>query len=239
MQNVLIVAPEFESGPAYTLLPFLRGASHKVVWSSLDGGSSESVKFLCAAFSGLPPDIIITDLTKSSDILPLRHTRSLLKQTWGDEMPTPISLALINERHLQFSDWPALVDDFILPGFVPAEAIARIKLLLFKHRHLDNKDLLTCGDVTLDLLGSIAKDKTGTAIPLTSKEFSLLRFLCTHRGKFFSRDQLLDLVWGVDYDGGDRTVDIHMSRLRTKLPSGIIRLLETRRGVGYGLIPET
>ena len=75
----------------------------------------------------------------------------------------------------------------------------------------------------------------GRILPLTPREFDLLRFLSLHRGKFFARDRLLDMVWGVDFEGGERTVDIHIRRLRAKMPPESAGLLETRRGIGYGL----
>ena len=72
-------------------------------------------------------------------------------------------------------------------------------------------------------------------LPRTPREYELLRFLALHRGKFFARDRLLDLVWGVGFEGGERTVDIHVRRLRAKMPPLAAALLETRRGLGYGL----
>ena len=93
---------------------------------------------------------------------------------------------------------------------------------------------MTFADVVLDLQTATARNHRGDTLPLTHREFELLHFLCRHRGKFFDRDRLLTHVWGVDFIGSDRTVDIHVCRLRSKLPSHAASLLETRRGLGYG-----
>ena len=89
--------------------------------------------------------------------------------------------------------------------------------------------------MTLELSAGCARDAAGLLLPLTPREYELLRFLALHRGKFFARDRLLDLVWGVGFEGGERTVDIHIRRLRAKMPPLAAALLETRRGLGYGL----
>lgn len=87
----------------------------------------------------------------------------------------------------------------------------------------------------LDLNGKRALNAQMQALPLTPREYDLLAFLVTHRGKFFGREQLLVLVWGIQFEGGERTVDIHIRRLRAKLPMGCADRLQTRRGTGYGI----
>ena len=116
--------------------------------------------------------------------------------------------------------------------------LARLALLSFRKRHIHSADTLSLPGLTLDLAGARARDGSAGVLPLTPREYELLRFLALHRGKFFARDRLLDMVWGVDFEGGERTVDIHMRRLRAKLPPETAALLETRRGLGYGLMPN-
>jgi DNA-binding response OmpR family regulator len=82
--------------------------------------------------------------------------------------------------------------------------------------------------------GKRALDNTLRPLPLTPREYDPLAFLVTHRGKFFGRDRLLDLVWGIHFEGGERTVDIHIRRLRAKLPPQTADRLQTRCGTGYG-----
>ena len=187
-------------------------------------------------FAGRPPDLLLADLSQAADYLPLICLRRLLVQCWGEEMPRLPCLALFEPRHLQLPDWPTQIDDFLLPPYAPAEALARLALLLFRHRYVRDASMVSFTGVTLDLAENLVRDTEGNALPLTPREFELLRFLVTHQGKFFGRDRLLDLVWGVDYEGGERTVDIHVRRLRAKLPPESSALLQTRRGGGYGLL---
>nr|CAA9219496.1 hypothetical protein AVDCRST_MAG63-405 [uncultured Armatimonadetes bacterium] len=233
MQNVLVVAPTPEGGPLASLGRVLAAEGYAVARAVLDGCPEDAV-FLCRAFAGRPPDVLLIDVSSAPDCLPLRHVGRLLRHAWGEDAPTPLRLALLASRHLPQPDWPAFVDDFLLPPYTPGEALARITLLLFRKRHLRSADTLTFPGVTLDLTGGRAADNAGRPLPLTPREFELLRFLLHHRGKFFARDRLLDLVWGLDFEGGERTVDIHVRRLRAKLPPETADLLETRRGVGYG-----
>lgn len=234
MLNILILAPHDKGGPAAPLAAALTAAGYVVRRTALDGGP-EALDQLCLAFAGRPPDILLADLSLAADCLPLRHAGRLLQSAWGDDLPLPSRLALLTPRHLTLPDWTAYADDFLLPPYAPAEALARLALLSFRRRHSAGGDTLTVADVVLDLAGGCARDAAGQMLPLTPREFELLRFLSRHRGKFFARDRLLDMVWGVNFEGGERTVDIHIRRLRAKIPPQSADLLETRRGIGYGL----
>ncbi len=237
MLNVLILAPHEAGGPTAPLRHALREAGYGVAHTALGGSGTDVLASLCRAFGGRPPDALLADLSTTPDCLPLRHAARLLRDAWSDDLPTPPRLALLTPRHLAQPDWPAYTDDFLLPPFAPAEMLARLAQLTFRQRHVRGADTLAVADVTLDLAGARASDAAGAALPLTPREYELLRFLALHRGKFFARDRLLDMVWGVDFEGGERTVDIHVRRLRAKLPPHAAGLLETRRGLGYGLIP--
>lgn len=236
MQNVLILAPPGTGTPGGSLAGPLKAAGYDVARSAMEDRETGATDALCLAFAGRPPDVLLADLSDAPDCLPLRHLRRLLRQTWGDDFMAPPTLALLRPRHLGQPDWPALADDFLIPPYSPDETLARVSLLLFRRRHVQGNDTLRFVDTVIDLAGSLARDAGSDAVlPLTPREFELLRFLVTHRGKFFARDRLLDLVWGVHFEGGERTVDIHVRRLRAKLPPQTAHLLETRRGVGYGL----
>src|SRR6185369_7139231 len=123
-------------------------------------------------------------------------------------------------------------DDFVLAPYVPAELYARIKMLDFRRSEFATEERMKVGAIVIDraarevLLG-------GAPVALTAKEFSLLAYLCERRGKVVSRDELLRRVWGSRYEGGARTVDIHVRRLRAKL--GAALPLQTLRGAGYKL----
>jgi DNA-binding response OmpR family regulator len=129
------------------------------------------------------------------------------------------------------------VDDFLLPPFAPPEARARLEILLYRKRSIDRGQIVF-GSLRIDLNIGTAQDmstaQNGEDLPLTPREFELLVFLLTHRGKLFSRERLVSQVWGLDFTGGERTVDIHIRRIRTKIPEDVAALLETRRGIGYG-----
>ncbi len=211
----------------------LRQAGYATGHTAL-GSRTDAQESLYAAFEGRPPDVLLADLSAAADCLPLRHAARLLQATWGEDVPLPVRLALLTPRHLSQPDWPAYLDDFLLPPYAPSEMLARLSLLSFRKRQVQTGDRLLVEDLVLELGSGCARDQNGQ-LPLTPREYELLRFLALHRGKFFARDRLLDLVWGVEFEGGERTVDIHVLRLRAKMPPLAAGLLETRRGIGYGL----
>ncbi len=123
-------------------------------------------------------------------------------------------------------------DDFILFPYVPAELYARIRALEWRRSEFSNEERLKVGGLVIDRAAhEVTLD--GRRVVLTAKEFSLLMFLASHRGKVFTRSALLAKVWGARYEGGPRTVDIHVRRLRAKLGDALP--LETLRGAGYKL----
>jgi hypothetical protein len=210
----------------------LLSAGHSVVSISFDADSYDVADSIRQSFGGRPADLIVADLTSANDFLPLRHMQWMLRDIWGSDIRLPC-LALLTPHHLALPELPAFVEDFVLPPYDQVEVVVRTSLQFFRIRQRDN-ELLTLADLTLDLSGGKAFAINGEEMVLTRREFELLRFLCTHRGKFFDRDRLLSLVWGIEFAGGDRTVDIHICRLRSKLPPHASSLLETRRGLGYG-----
>ena len=234
MLNILVLAPDDKGGPAGPLAAALITAGYAVARTALDGGA-DALDRLCRVFAGRPPDALLADLSLAADCLPLRHAGRLVQRVWGDDLPPPSRLALLTPRHLALPDWTAYAEDFLLPPYAPTEALARLALLSFRRRYRTGGDTLTLADVVVDLAGGCARNSGGERLTLTPREFDLLRFLCQHRGKFFARDRLLDMVWGIDFEGGERTVDIHVRRLRAKLPPEAADLVETRRGIGYGL----
>ena len=123
-------------------------------------------------------------------------------------------------------------DDFVLVPYVPAELYARIRLLEWRKSEFATEERMKVGAILID---RAAREVTmgGAAVALTAKEFSLLAYLCERRGKVVSREELLRRVWGNRYEGGARTVDIHVRRLRAKL--GAALPLATLRGSGYKL----
>jgi DNA-binding response OmpR family regulator len=126
--------------------------------------------------------------------------------------------------------------DIILNSAGPAEVEARIRLAISKYRAEKEVDTINASGVVIDESSYSAKVH-GKPLDLTYKEFELLKFLAQHPGRVFSRDQLLSEVWGYDYFGGSRTVDVHIRRLRAKL-GDLEGLISTVRNVGYRFNPS-
>ena len=125
--------------------------------------------------------------------------------------------------------------DIILHSAGPAEIEVRIRLALAKYRAEKEVGSIVSSGVVIDESSYSAKVH-GKPLDLTYKEFELLKFLAQHPGRVFSRDQLLSEVWGYDYFGGSRTVDVHIRRLRAKL-GDLEGLISTVRNVGYRFNP--
>ena len=125
--------------------------------------------------------------------------------------------------------------DIILDSAGPAEVEARIRLAIAKYRAEKDVGTINSSGVVIDESSYSAKVH-GKPLDLTYKEFELLKFLAQHPGRVFSRDQLLSEVWGYDYFGGSRTVDVHIRRLRAKL-GDLEGLISTVRNVGYRFNP--
>lgn len=123
-------------------------------------------------------------------------------------------------------------DDFVLHPYVPEELYGRIRALEWRRSEFATEERHKVGSIVVDKAGHEVS-VGGRPVSLTAKEFALLAYLCERRGKVLSRDHLLARVWGNRYDGGPRTVDIHVRRLRAKLGDALP--LETLRGSGYKL----
>lgn len=122
--------------------------------------------------------------------------------------------------------------DFIVQGATPEECDARIRLLLWPGNEATSQEFITVDNMSINL--ATYQVKVGDEpLDLTYLEYALLAFLVTHPGRTYSRDTLLSRVWGFDYYGGSRTVDVHVRRVRAKLGPELAQHLETVRGVGY------
>lgn len=128
------------------------------------------------------------------------------------------------------TDW--FFDDFIILPFHKGEIQTRTKLLMSKQGSRDDDSLITIGKISIDLT-EYSVFLNGEKLDFTYKEFELLRLFTQNRGKVFSRKDILATIWGVEYIGGTRTVDVHIRRLRGKLGDEFNSLIETVRNVGY------
>lgn len=144
------------------------------------------------------------------------------------EVPCLVAVSVGQAQRLDGNDG---FDDFVLVPYVPAELYMRIRRAEWRRSEFAGKERIKIGPMCIDLAGhEVTVD--GRVVDLTHQEFALLKFLSQNRGRVFSREQLLNRVWGVNYYGGSRTVDIHVRRLRMKL-GPIADPIETVRGVGY------
>jgi DNA-binding response OmpR family regulator len=145
--------------------------------------------------------------------------------------PRVPTLLLVERTDLERYPWPEVADEFVYPGAPVGEL--RVRLAMLRRR-------AGAGDGSVIRLGPIAIDvetyqvtASGRTLDLTFKEFELLRFLASHPGRVYTRPALLREVWGYDFYGGTRTVDVHVRRLRAKLGPEHEQLIETIRSVGY------
>ncbi|MBP2331723.1 MULTISPECIES: response regulator transcription factor [Corynebacterium] len=167
--------------------------------------------------------------------------RGLCRHIAGANPDLPVAV-LAADTALIAIDGSWAVDDFLLPSATPAEIDARLRLLLSRHpvpvTEPEESPVLTLGDLVVDEHTYTAR-LNGEPMNLTFKEFELLRFLTRNAGRVYTREQLLQDVWGYDYYGGTRTVDVHVRRLRAKLGHRHEGLIATVRNVGYKAVePE-
>jgi DNA-binding response OmpR family regulator len=180
-----------------------------------------------ASLTSDPPTAVLIEALDQVDagraaLLRLRATPALA------EVPALLAVSVAALQRTQPSDG---FDDVVLVPYVPVELYVRIRRAEWKRSDFESQDRIKVGPVMIDVAAhEVIVD--GRGVVLTHQEFALLRFLAENRGRVYSRQQLLERVWGVTYYGGSRTVDIHVRRLRMKLGPNNLPL-ETVRGVGY------
>ncbi|WP_035846372.1 response regulator transcription factor [Kitasatospora azatica] len=177
-------------------------------------------------------DVILVDGRR--DLPQIRSLCQLLRST-GVSAPL---ILVVTEGGLAAvtAEWG--IDDVLLDTAGPAEVEARLRLAMGRQQHAavdDSPMEIRNGDLSVDEATYSAKLK-GRVLDLTFKEFELLKYLAQHPGRVFTRAQLLQEVWGYDYFGGTRTVDVHVRRLRAKLGVEHEQLIGTVRNVGYRFV---
>jgi two-component system, OmpR family, alkaline phosphatase synthesis response regulator PhoP len=149
-----------------------------------------------------------------------------------DAEPVPVLLLVSGAQLTDLELREDLFDDFCLTPFHPQELEARLRHLLWRVGRGPRPEIVEYSDLVLNL-ETYQASITDRPLDLTYMEYELLKFLSTHPGKVFSREQLLSRVWGYEYYGGARTVDVHVRRLRAKLGEEHAGLIQTVRSVGY------
>ncbi len=176
------------------------------------------------------PDAVLLPL----DAIASMNARQLVERC--HELGLPVIAAVPARRMDQF-DASLGVDDFLLQPFRPGELVARIAHLLHRLRKDAGPNLIQTGDLVID------QDRYEVAVGgrkalLTFKEYQLLVLLASNPGRVYTREALLSQVWGYDYFGGTRTVDVHVRRLRSKLEDATHSFVETVWNVGYRFKPQ-
>ncbi|MGH8998277.1 MAG: response regulator [Acidimicrobiia bacterium] len=181
-----------------------------------------------------PTDVVLIDLMLPG-IDGFEVCRSLRRQS---DVPI-VMVTARSDTHDVVAGLEAGADDYLTKPFVPKELAARIRALLRRARSSDHTPTsLSFGDLEIsEDAGEVRR--AGQLIPLTKTEFRLLCELAASPGRVFSREQLLERVWGYDYFGDGRLVDVHIRRLRTKVETDAAhpRYVVTARGLGYKLVP--
>lgn len=223
MSNLLLLTNALE--PSAEVLPALGLLLHSI----------RVVPAEATALINTPPaDAVLIDARRE-----LAHAKSLCRLLRTTGITCPL-LVIVTEGGLaaMTADWGA--DDVILNSAGPAEVEARLRITagrLTLSAADEAPDEIRNGDLTIDEATYTARLR-GRALDLTFKEFELLKYLAQHPGRVFTRAQLLQEVWGYDYFGGTRTVDVHVRRLRAKLGAEYEALIGTVRNVGYRFVPE-
>jgi DNA-binding response OmpR family regulator len=212
MAQLLILTPQVDSD----VLPALSLLSHKV-----RAIPAEPAQLISAP----PSDVILIDAR-----FDLSSAKSLCKILTTTGITVPMILILTEGGLTAVSaDWGA--NDVVLESAGPAEVDARIRLVIGRMAQAESQSKIQASGVVIDEASYSARVH-GRPLDLTFKEFELLRFFATHPSRVFTREQLLSEVWGYDYFGGTRTVDVHVRRLRAKL-GDLESLIGTVRNVGY------
>ena len=173
----------------------------------------------------LRPDILLVDAAENPG-----QGHAVLRAVRELEAGPP-TVAVIERRDLERFPWEDLADEILYPGAPEPEI--RVRLAMLRRRAGGSEGcVVRLGPLVLDV-DSFAVTVAGRPLDLTYKEFELLRFLAERPGRVFTRPTLLREVWGYDFYGGTRTVDVHVRRLRAKLGPEHESLVETVRGVGY------
>lgn len=180
------------------------------------------------------PDLIVLDL-----MLPGMDGLEVCRKLRANPKFQQIPIIMLTAKGEEFDKVLGLelgADDYMTKPFSPRELLARIKARLRRPNLQEetNEQIIIRGELRVDVTGFRVHVR-GEETELTPKEFELLRVLVAHPGKVYSRDELLERIWGYEYDGDTRTVDVHVRHLRLKVerdPSNP-EYIETLRGIGY------
>ncbi len=179
-------------------------------------------------FLNFKPDLVILDV-----MLPYVDGIDVLKWIRKDSETPVIMVTAKGETFDKVLGLELGADDYIVKPFEPKELIARVKAVLRRYTmETENKETISYDSLVIDA-NSYSVVYRNQEVKMPPKEFELLYYLASNKNRVFTREQLLCEVWGYDYPGDSRTVDVHIKRLREKIEGGINWQIETVWGVGY------
>ena len=219
MQHILIVSQDEEYRKALDSL--LREEGFHL-------SSARTVEEAVDQFFAQRVDLLIADL-ESWKAQGIEMYKSMRDELGGKDVS---GIMVISPEMMKGIRFPLAFDDFAVKKEEPFEVLVRIRQLLWHKSGLDAGQVIKIDELILDL-NSYEVAIQGKRVYLTYKEYELLKCLLLNRGKVFTREALLDKVWGYDNYAGTRTVDIHIQRLRSKLGGKYSDLIQTVRNVGY------
>lgn len=227
MSQILVVEDDLDI--AELIAHYLEKAGHTV--ESLATGAAVMPKV-----RRQPPDLVVLDL-----MLPELDGLMICQAMRSDPQTAAIPIIMVTARGEEADRITGLelgADDYVTKPFSPKELAARVSALLRRVTRLPaTGGVLRYGPIAIDIdRHTVTVD--GEEVRLTAKEFLLLEYLLQHRGRVLSRDLLLTDVWGYQYTGGTRTVDVHIRRLREKMPV-LADAIETVKQFGYKLVDST
>jgi DNA-binding response OmpR family regulator len=213
MRNLILI------GDVETLAPYAEALERDGFFPTLVPPGADSPE---GAF-----DLAIIDLASAAED---KTARSLIDhQGAGESLPV---IVVADAEQIAAFEPIREVDDYVRARSAPDDLIVRVRRVLWKKHRVDSRNVLKTGDLVMDL-SNYTVQVSGRSVELTYKEYELLRFLATNRDRVFSRETLLNKVWGYDFYGGARTVDVHVRRLRSKIEDRHHTFIETVRNVGY------
>lgn len=208
----------------------------ELVAYTLTNSLMETKGFCCAAdlrkaMAQEKPDLLILDI-----MLPGEDGMSVLRSLRQAPETAQLPVMMLTAKSTEFDKVLGLdsgADDYLTKPFGMMELISRVRALLRRSGGAEKSKLLRCGEIVMDL-GAHRLTVAGAEVILTRKEYDLLRLFLENTGQVFTRDQLLNRIWGYDFDGESRTVDVHIRSLRQKLGEAG-ESISTVRGIGYRL----
>ena len=184
------------------------------------------------AIADAHPDVFLFELGK--DVPDDKIWELIGRARKGRTLPM---IALVPADIIDRIDGRLDVDDFIVAPYDFRELNLRIERLLKKNDNAENPEQIRAEGLVIDLT-TCEVVVNGAVVELTFKEYELLKLLASHKGRVFTREALLNSIWGYDYYGGDRTVDVHVRRLRSKIEDANHTFIETVRNIGYRFVKD-